>query len=265
MQIGGTMKVSTFAAIAVLAVLAAGCGGKERAGEGVQGQGSAAISAEPGDVAAQPIAYQTGGGGTTGALPGITVMGTGTARAVPDVADWSFGVQADAETASAALEEASAATRRIIDALRDAGIVQEDLRTEQVSLYPRTTNDGRAVIGYTASSSVHAIVRDLDQAGAVVDAAVEAGANQVYGPSLSRSDENELYRDALRAGVADARAKAQVIADAAGVTLGKVVGVQEASASQPMPAAEDARASATPIVPGTQEIQASVVVTFAVV
>jgi uncharacterized protein YggE len=101
MTIGGVMKVLTFAAVAVLAVLAVGCSSK---GEGTevalgQAQGDVAVVGEPGGkgTAAQ-ISYQPGGG-ASGTLPGIAVVGSGTARAVPDVADWSFGVQSDAETA----------------------------------------------------------------------------------------------------------------------------------------------------------------------
>jgi uncharacterized protein YggE len=267
MQIGGTMKVSTLAAIAALALLVAGCGGKEGAGERAVGQGDAAIAVEPAGVAAQPISYQTGGGGATGAVPGITVTGTGTARAVPDVADWSFGVQAEAETASAALEEASAATRRIIDALRDEGIAQEDLRTEQISLWPRTTNDGRAVSGYTASSSVHATVRDLDKAGTVVDAAVQAGGNQVYGPSLRVSDSRAQYRAAAEAAIDDARARAEALAAKAGLTLGAPVAIVESGGGVPGPLydrAMGAEEASIPIEPGVNEITATITVTFAI-
>jgi uncharacterized protein YggE len=266
MQIGGTMKVSTFAAIAVLALLAAGCGGKERTNEAAVGQGDVAIAAEPGGLSAQPIAYQTGGGGT-GTLPGITVLGTGKASAVPDVADWSFGVQSEAETAAAALEAASEATRDIVDALRDAGIAQEDLRTEHISLYPRTTDDGRAVIGYTASSSVHATVRDLGEAGNVVDAAVRAGANQVYGPSLRVSDSRAQYRAAAEAAMDDARARAEALAAKTGLTLGAPVAIVE-SGGVPGPVldrvAAGAEAASVPIEPGVNEIIATLTVTFAI-
>ena len=269
------MKVSTFAAIAVLTVIAVGCGSKERGTEGTQGQGDMGISSAPGDVAvsaepgrsgAQPIAYQTGGG-ATGVLPGITVLGTGTARAVPDVADWSFGVQSEAETASAALDAASKAAREVLDALRDAGIAEEDLRTEHVSLWPRTTDDGRAVIGYTASSSVHATIRELGKAGAVVDAAVRAGANQVYGPSLRVSDSRAQYRAAADAAMDDARARAEALAAKAGVTLGAPVAIVDSGGGTPGPLYDGALAGAeatVPIEPGVNEITASLTVTFAI-
>jgi uncharacterized protein YggE len=269
MRIGGVMKVLTFAAVAVLAVLAAGCSSKGEGTEVALGQGreDVAVVGEPGKGTAAQISYQLGGG-ASGTLPGITVVGTGTARAVPDVADWSFGVQSDAETASAALNTASAATRRIIRALRDAGIAKEDLRTEQVSLYPRTTDDGRAVIGYSASSTVHATVRDLGKAGSIVDAAVEAGANQVYGPSLRVSDNRTQYRAAIEAALDDARARAQALAAKAGVTLGGPVAIVESGGGTPGPVYDRGLAEAggadVPIEPGVDEIAATLTVTFAI-
>jgi uncharacterized protein YggE len=129
--------------------------------------------------------------------------------------------------------------------------------------------DGRAVTGYNARNSVLVRLRDLSRAGAAIDAAVGAGANEVYGPTLIRTDRSTLERDALRAAMNDARAKAQAVAAAGGVSLGRVVTVVEGGqAAPPMPyyAAADARATAesTPIAPGTSEIQASVTVTYAV-
>jgi uncharacterized protein len=195
----------------------------------------------------------------------ITASGLGSVTTVPDRAHFSFGVQAQSRTASQALEAADAQLTRVVAALRSAGIAQADIQTEQISLSPRTSEDGVQIVGYMAVSSVSVRVRNLDRAGTVVDAAVGAGANQVYGPSLTRSDQEAVYRGALKAAYADARAKAQALADAAGVTLGAMTSTVEGGASAPMPLAagraEDAKAT---IEPGTQEIQASVSVTFAV-
>jgi uncharacterized protein len=195
----------------------------------------------------------------------ITASGLGSVTTVPDRAHFSFGVQAQSRTASQALEAADAQLTRVVAALRSAGIAQADIQTEQISLSPRTSEDGVQIVGYMAVSSVSVRVRNLDRAGPVVDAAVGAGANQVYGPSLTRSDQEAVYRGALKAAYADARAKAQALADAAGVTLGAMTSTVEGGASAPMPLAagraEDAKAT---IEPGTQEIQASVGVTFAV-
>jgi uncharacterized protein YggE len=274
MENGGVMKVSLFAliaALAALAALAAGCGGDGKDVALGQGQGgfagdTIAVSRSGDEGVASSISYPTIAG-NMGTLPGITVLGSGTAKAVPDVADWSFGVQSDADTASEALNEAAKATRRIVDALRDAGIAKEDLRTEQVSLYPRTSNDGMTVIGYSASSSVHATVRQLGKAGAVVDAAVSAGANQVSGPTLRVSDSRAQYREAADAAMDDARARAEALAAKAGVTLGAPIAIVESGSSYPGPLYDSVRAAAesdVPIEPGVDEISATLTVTFAI-
>jgi uncharacterized protein YggE len=195
---------------------------------------------------------------------GITVSGSGIVRTTPDRAEVSFGVQSQARTASAALTASNTEIEKVIAALRASGVAAADIQTQQVSLSPRYTENGQDIVGYTAQNSVSAKLRNLERAGAVIDAGVAAGANQLYGPSLSRSDADQLYRNALRAAVADAREKAQVIATAAGVSLGKVLGVEESGAT---PVAKEDSARSTPsasIEPGTQDVQAMVVVTFVV-
>jgi hypothetical protein len=213
---------------------------------------------------AQP--QQARGQEADGPARSITASGLGSITTVPDRAHFSFGVQAQSRTASQALEAADAQLNRVVAAVRSAGVAQADIQTEQISLSPRTSEDGVQIVGYTAISSVSVRVRNLDRAGPVVDAAVGAGANQVYGPSLTRSDQDAVYLRALKAAYADAHAKAQALAEASGVTLGAMTStVEGGGASVPMPLAagraEDAKAT---IEPGTQEIQASVSVTFAV-
>jgi uncharacterized protein YggE len=197
----------------------------------------------------------------------LLVNGTGAVTTVPDRAEVSFGVITEGASARAALAANSAEARRVIDALERAGVDERDIQTQQVSLSPRYSDNGQRVVGYTAQNTVAGNLRDLDRAGAVIDAAVAAGANQVMGPALSRSDRAELYRTALRAAVADARGKAQTLAAASGVTLGRVVNVVEsAGAPPPVPVAEGAtrQDAPAPIEPGTQRLEAHVAVTFAI-
>jgi uncharacterized protein YggE len=122
------------------------------------------------------------------------------------------------------------------------------------------------VTGYTADNSVSATV-DIAKAGALVDAAVAAGANTVSGPTLSVSDRDARYRDALKKAVDDARAKAQALAEAGGFGVGPVSVVTEQQAvGAPEPwgvRAAVAKADApTPVEAGTQEVTADVTVTF---
>ena len=170
-------------------------------------------------------------------------------------------------TAAQALAANSGLARKVIAAVKGAGVSGADVQTESVSLSPSFSDDGSTIVGYTATNSVSATVRELGKAGSLVDAAVSAGANQVSGPSLVRSDQDALYREALRAAVANARAKAQALAGASGLSLGSVRSVVEGSAT-PQPeaftkATGDATAE-TPIEPGTQTIEATVTVEFAV-
>src|SRR5260221_1601451 len=154
------------------------------------------------------------GGGTTAAAPqhSIVVTGNGAVTTVPDRAQLSFGVVSDGKTASAALRANAAEATKVIAAIKAQGIAAPDIRTEQVSLSPRYTQNGDGIVGYTATNSVGVTLRNLDKTGGVIDAAVDAGANQVSGPNLVRSDQSALYRTTLRAAIADAKAKDRTIA-----------------------------------------------------
>jgi hypothetical protein len=195
---------------------------------------------------------------------GITVVGTASVSSVPDRAELSFGVESQGQTAKAALAANAAEMRKVIAAVKAAG--GTNVKTQSVSLSPRygETNEVQA---FVAVNSVSATIRDVARAGALIDAAVGAGANQVYGPSLSSGDQDERYREALKAAVANARASAQVLAAAADLSLGRVTAIVEAGGGpQPLNyGAEKAMAlDSTPIEPGTQQTTANVTVTFAV-
>jgi uncharacterized protein len=196
----------------------------------------------------------------------LTVTGSGKATAVPDRATFEFGVDTQADTAKDALSRNAAEADAVIAALKAAGVSSNDLQTVGVSLSTRTTPDGNTIVGYSASNSVSATV-SLAKAGSLVDAAVAAGADSVSGPSLDTSDRYALYRDALRDAVADAAAKAQVLANAAGLQLGAVQTMQEGAAVTPITYAPNAATAfgnaSVPVEPGTQEIDATVTVTYA--
>jgi uncharacterized protein YggE len=212
------------------------------------------------------IAVPGSAGSANGSGRSVTVTGSASVTTVPNRASFSFGVTTQGKTASGALSENATETRKVIEALKAAGIAAADIQTASVSLSPRYSNDGESILGYTATNVVSATEKDINHAGAIVDAAVGAGANEVGGPSLTRSDTSALYRAALRAAVADARKKASAIATASGAHLGAVRSVAEGS-SAPAPEPFNAKAAAgasdaTPVQPGTQEIDASVTVVF---
>jgi uncharacterized protein YggE len=193
----------------------------------------------------------------------ITVTGDGSVTTVPDRATFGFTIETRAKTASAALTENSTDAAAVIAALKAAGVTSANLQTSQVSLNPQTSQDGTTIVGYTASNSV-TVRTGLASAGTIVDAAVGAGANGVSGPSLDVSDQASLYRDALHKAVDDAKLKAQSLADAAGLSLGAVQSIGEGgSSATPFPIGDKMSAAGAPIEAGTQEIQASVTVTYA--
>jgi uncharacterized protein len=194
---------------------------------------------------------------------GITVAGTGSVAVTPDRAAFTFGTISQGSTAAAALTASSDGVQRIVTVLRRAGVARADIQTSEVSLSPRTSDNGAAVVGYTAANSVTATIRKIANAGDVVDAAVAAGANQVYGPNLLASDQDAAYRNALEAAVAEARTKAETLARTAGATLGRITAIAESGDAKPVFSPETALAKAPQIEPGTQTIEATVSVTFA--
>ena len=189
----------------------------------------------------------------------VTVSGEGVVLAVPDRAEISAGVETRAQTAKAALQANATAMERVLQALRAGG--GTDVTTQTVSLSTSFDNQG-AQNGFVASNIASATVA-FDKAGSLIDAAVAAGANTVYGPSPSRSDADALYRQALAKAVADAAQRAGVLARAAGRELGRVTSISEPGAAPvpifAKPAASDA---ATPVESGPQETTASVNVTY---
>jgi uncharacterized protein YggE len=206
-------------------------------------------------------------GGASKPEGGITVTGVGTVTSVPNEAEFSLGLQTKGATAREALAANSDKMARVIAALKSAGVEKSDIKTQNISVSPSYADDGQ-IDGYTAGNTVSVKIHDLSNAGQVLDAASNAGANEVYGPTLSRSDQDALQAKALRDAVGAAHKKAEALADAAGVELGSVTAITEGFGGGPEPYyAESARLTAdkaVPIEPGTEDVQATVTVTFAI-
>jgi uncharacterized protein len=189
----------------------------------------------------------------------VTVSGTGSVTAVPDRAEVAAGVETRAATARAALSANGAAMQKVLAALRSGG--GKDVTTQTVSLSTAFDDNGQPN-GFVASN-VASAETTLAGAGALIDAAVAAGANTIYGPSLSRSDAEALYRQALEKAVADAEERAAILAKAAGRGLGRVTAMTESGTSEaPMYARSAAAQDSTPVVSGPQETTATVSVTY---
>jgi uncharacterized protein YggE len=204
-----------------------------------------------------------------GAMRTITVSGVGSVSGTPDVLTLSIGVRTRADSAGAALDEASAKAEALIATLKGAGVAEVDIATTDVSIWPQYDNQGREVIGYEASNGLSAKLRDLSKAGAVIDAAADAVGDAITlgGISFAIDDTGPLYAKARELAVAQARTQAEQLAKAAGVGLGGVVAITEGNAYVPTPypyAGADgaAEARSVPLQPGSQQVQLTVQVVY---
>jgi uncharacterized protein YggE len=159
----------------------------------------------------------------------ISVTGEGSITAANDTARLGFGVEGRGATRPAALRRSSANLRRVLAALKGLDVADRDLRTRGVSVAPRRDRRGRRLPGYIARGGVTAVVRDVTQTGAVVDAAIAAGAASVNGPSFFIDDPQALLHRALVAAFRDARSKAAALAAEAGLTLGRTISIREST------------------------------------
>jgi uncharacterized protein YggE len=198
----------------------------------------------------------------------LVVVGSGTVAVVPDQATVNLGVTAGGSTAAAAMAAVAARANDVVAALRTAGVGDADLRTAALTLNPVYARDGSAAItGFQAATAVTVTVHDLGSVGRLLDAAIQAGANQVQGIGFQLADPAAAERQAYAAAIADARARAAALAAAAGLQLGGIRTVREAAGCCPLPLANDrlaAAAAAPPVFGGQQQVTVQVEVTFAV-
>lgn len=204
---------------------------------------------------------------SSGATPStsatLTATGSGAVTYTPDNATLGFGASAQKTTAAGSIAADAAAMNAIIDALKKAGA--RNVATQGVSLSIRYNKDATAIVGFEASNSVQGTVAVAD-VGSVIDAAVSAGTTNINGPTFSTTaDVESLYRTALRKAVVQARERAQVLADAAGVHLVRIVSIDPSSGYATTTATPTAAGpTSTPVLPPTQQVTASVTLVFSV-
>jgi uncharacterized protein YggE len=203
----------------------------------------------------------------------ITVVGEGKVNIEPDVAQVNFGVEVLAPSVREALDENSATMDGVLAALQAQGIAEEDIQTSGFSIYAERYGPQGPLpedeVNYRVNNNVLVKIRDLESIGAVVDAAVEAGANNIYGIEFRVDDPSVLESDARRAAIEDAQAKAAELAELTGTTVGQVVSVSEiigAGLYSPSFAVYDRAmggGAAAPIAPGQLELTMQIQVTYA--
>lgn len=211
-----------------------------------------------------------------GAVPPVGTMldvsAQGRVTRVPDIATIRAGVVAQAPTAAAALAEQAGRMAGVLAALKRAGVAARDIATASVGLSPQYRYaDGQppAITGYQATNTVAVRFREIARAGAVLDALVAAGANQIDGPELSLDKPDAALDEARVQAVAAARARAELYARAAGLHVRRIISIGEGEidGGGPRPPVIYARAAAmaaapTEIAPGEKELSVTVNVRF---
>ena len=201
--------------------------------------------------------------------PTISVTGEGVVEAAPDIATISLGVTTEAPTAAEAMAANSAALAAVLDRLRAAGVEDRDLQTSNLTLNPNWVgyDSGKAptISGYTASNMLTVRVRALASLGTVLDSAITDGANTLNGVTFGVAEPRPALDEARKKAVADAIARATLLAAAAGAKLGPVVSIMESSGfapPQPMFRMEASSDSAVPVAGGEVGLTASVTMVF---
>ena len=168
----------------------------------------------------------------------MSVNGTGRVTIVPDIATINIGVRTEADEVAEALEGNTVQANAISDVLQDMGVAKEDIQTSNFNVYPSERYDPMTgqVEGryFVVENTVNVKVRDLTQLGSVLSAVVEAGANNVYGINFSVEDRETAVAEARQLAIEDAQAKAQAIAEEAGVELGDLINISVSSSDMPI-------------------------------
>lgn len=206
---------------------------------------------------------------------GIAVAGTGSVTVKPDVAQISLGVEVTANTVAEARSGAATAMQQIQAALKAKGVAEQDVQTQYFNISPRYSYEDKIepkITGFSVNNQVQVTVRNIDTASDVLDAAIAAGGNTVRVNGMTFTvDEPEQYLAEARAeAVKNARERAEVLAKAAGVTLGPPRSISETTNGGPGLLYESAafpsggKGGPTPVNPGEQQLQVTVSVVYGI-
>ncbi|MBI2767233.1 MAG: SIMPL domain-containing protein [Chloroflexi bacterium] len=208
------------------------------------------------------------------AAEGITVTGQGQVQATPDTGFFDIGVEVTAATVDVARDRAATAADAVISSVKKDGVDAKDVQTRNLSIQPQydysKNNQRPTITGYTVTNTVSVKVRKLDTLSTTIDDAVRAGGDAVrlQGIRFEIEDNAKALEQARDAAMADARKKADQLAKAGGVSLGKPISITETQANPPQPVRDavglPAGAASTPIEPGTTAVTVNVQVRWAV-
>ncbi|NJM83946.1 MAG: SIMPL domain-containing protein [Tabrizicola sp.] len=197
--------------------------------------------------------------------PRVSVTGEGVTEVAPDLAVLSIAVTTQGDTAAAALAANNDAVAAVLARLQETGIEPRDMQTSNLSLNPNWTgydSSTPTISGYVAANMVTVRVRALDRLGEILDVAVRDGANTLNGLTFGLADPRPAMDEARKAAVADARLRAEVLAAAAGVKLGKITSIVETTGSGSTEPMFRAEASAVPVASGELAVTAHVTIVY---
>lgn len=224
--------------------------------------GSLAIMAMSSAALAQPVPPETL----------LTVSATGESTRVPDIATFSAGVVTQALAARDAMSANNSQMAAVVRALKKAGVADRDIQTSNINLNPQYSYEERRapqLTGYQATNTVTVRLRNLAKSGDIIDALVSSGANQVNGPMFTLDKPEEANDEARVDAMNKARARANLYAKAAGLSVKRIVSINEGGGyqpPQPMPKVAMLRAesdaAAPPVEAGELGLSANITVTF---
>ena len=201
----------------------------------------------------------------------ITVSGEGEVKAVPDEAVLTAGVESTGTTADAALAANRRAMSNVFATLKRQGIPDKSIQTSGFNISPQYeagNHNRQRIVGYQASNNVEITIDDTSKLGASIDALVASGANSMGGVSFTTRDPRPLLKQARESAVKDAMDRAETYAQAAGLTLGRVIEIDDGEVQIPRPMFRSVGTNRfvagmeTPIAAGQQSVTARVTVQF---
>jgi uncharacterized protein YggE len=209
----------------------------------------------------------------SGQSSGIVVTGEGSVTVKPDLAKVTLGVEVTNSSANGAQRDAASKMDAVMSQLKSQGIEDKDIQTVRFDLQPNYDYSTQPPVlkGYRATNLVVVTVRDVSKVGGLLDAVVSSGATRLQGISFSVSDPTAAGAQGREEAMKDARAKADQLAQLAGVSVGQPISIEETTSAPPTPveirpaaAPSLAAAPQTPISPGTQEIHTTVRVVYSI-
>lgn len=203
----------------------------------------------------------------------VSVSGTGRVTLAPDIAYINIGVHTEMSSVSEALASNSSQTQKVVDELTKLGVEAKDIQTMNFNVYPYQAYgpDGAALdLKYVVDNTINVTVRDLNQMGAMLDAVVRSGANNINSIQFDVENKEEAYSQARKAAVDNAHSQAVELADAAGFKLGPVQSLNVYSNNTPVTYYDNKGGSgatmqaSVPISAGQLVIEVSVNISYAI-